>query len=596
MSPTKKRTRFNQIVMAYLRRVRKQLLFGVICIFGTTAMALVAPWPVKFIFDQILLDKPAPTWLGPLAGYLHGGSMIALVTLAASLVLVALLTGIFSYYQQFITSRLGYQVVHTLRGELFEHLQRLSLTFHNRARTGELMTKITSDTNMLKDVYAEYLLTFATHSLTVVAMFAVLLAIEWKLGMIVMLSFPVLFLLLFFVLRRVKRSARKQRSNEGKLASRVGEMLTAVSLVQAFGRERYERERFDEESALSMEESIRTARMEAAATRLVEIVTALGAAIVLVFGGLQVLGGWMTPGDLLVFAAYVTNMYKPVKNMARLSARMSKASASAERINDILEIEPEISDPPDAIAAKTLRGNITFENVSFSYDGGSQVLKDVSFSIPAGQRVALVGASGAGKSTIANLIIRLYDPTAGRVLIDGVDVRHYQRESLRHQIGVVLQETLLFGTTIRENIAYGRPDATDFEIVAAARNVYADEFIESLPEGYDEILGEGGSTLSGGQRQRICLARALIKRPGILIMDEPTSAVDAESEALIREVVRTQHKTTLLIAHQLYSVQDADHILVLKDGRLVEQGTHAELTRLGGYYCELFCIEQQAAA
>jgi ABC-type multidrug transport system fused ATPase/permease subunit len=596
MPATKKRTRFNQIVLAYLRKVRKQLLFGVICIFGTTAMALVAPWPIKFIFDHILLDKPAPAWIGPLAQHLHGGSLFALVALSVSLVLIALLTGIFSYYQQFITSRLGYQVVYTLRGELFEHLQRLSLSFHNRSRTGELMTKITNDTNLLKDVYAEYLLTFATHSLTVVAMFTVLLMMEWKLGMVVLLSFPVLFLLLFFILRRVKKSARKQRSNEGKLASRVGEMLTAVSLVQAFGRERYERERFDEESAQSMEESIRTARMEAAATRLVEIVTAVGAAIVVVFGGLQVMRGRMTPGDLLVFTAYVTNMYKPVKNMARLSARMSKASASAERINEILEIEPEIKDAPDAVEARELKGSITFENVSFGYDGGSHILKDVSFSIPAGQRVALVGASGAGKSTIANLIIRLYDATEGRVLVDGVDVRQYRRESLRHQIGVVLQDTILFGTTIRENIAYGKPEASDEEIAEAAREVYASDFIESLPEGYEEILGEGGGTISGGQRQRICLARALIKRPGILIMDEPTSAVDAESEALIREAVRRQGKTTLLIAHQLYSVQDADHILVLKDGRIVERGTHDELVRLSGYYCELFRVGQEAAA
>jgi ABC-type multidrug transport system fused ATPase/permease subunit len=295
-------------------------------------------------------------------------------------------------------------------------------------------------------------------------------------------------------------------------------------------------------------------------------------------------------------------MYKPVKTMARLSARMSKATASAERINEILEIEPEIRDAPDAIEARELRGEIVFEHVSFGYEPDKPILNDVSFRIPAGMRVALVGSSGAGKSTLANLILRLYDSTAGTVLIDGTDVRRYQRESLRREIGVVLQDTLLFGTSIRENICYGKPDATEEEMIAAAREVHAHDFISKLPNGYDEVLGEGGATISGGQRQRLCLARALVKQPSILIMDEPTSAVDAESEGLIRAAVRRVQagKTMLLIAHQLYSVQDADFILVLKGGRIVEQGTHAELTARGGYYCELFGLDAprggQAAA
>ena len=592
-----RRSRFNQIVLGHLREVRSDLSLGVLCILGSTAMALLAPWPLKLIFDHVLLSKPLPSALGWLAGLFSASHVMALAVLAASIVVISFGTGFFAYFQQFITSRVGYQIVHKLRGELFEHLQRLSLSFHNRARTGELMSKITTDTNTLKDVYAEYLLISFTHTLTVLGMFAVLLLLDWKLGLIVLSLFPVLFLALFHVVRRVKKSARKQRSNEGQLASRVGEMLSAVSLVQAFGRERYERERFDEESAQSMEESIRTARMEAAATRLVEVATAVGTAIVVVFGGLQVLRGEMTPGDLLVFVSYVTNMYKPVKNMARLSARMSKATVSAERIKDILDIEPEIQDAPDAVEARRLRGDIRFENVSFGYETGKPILNDVSFHIPAGKRVALVGASGAGKSTVANLIIRLYDASAGRVLIDGVDVRGYQRESLRREVGVVLQDTILFGTTIRENLSYGKPEATDEEIEHAARQVHAHDFIAALPNGYDEVLGEGGATISGGQRQRLCLARALVKHPSILIMDEPTSAVDAESEALIRDAVRRvqEDKTMLLIAHQIYSVQDADHILVLKDGRIVEQGTHGELAARGGYYCELFRLDEPPA-
>jgi ATP-binding cassette subfamily B protein/subfamily B ATP-binding cassette protein MsbA len=582
--------RFHQIVSGHLKAHGGDLALAVLCIVGSTVAALITPWPLKLVFDQILLDKPLPAGLEFLAAWVHGGSIGALAALAVLIVLIAFLTGFFSYWQLFITSRLGYQIVYKLRGEMFEHLQRLSLSFHNRARTGELMSKITTDTNTLKDVYSEYLVTFATHVLTVLSMFGIMLILNWKLAILVALTFPALSWALFHVLRQVRRSAKSQRTREGNLAARVSEVLTAVNLVQAFGRERYERDRFESESVLSMEESIRASRMEAAATRLVQVVSALGIALVVGYGGWQVLSGALTPGDLLVFTTYITNMYKPVRVMARLSARISRASVSVERIGEILEIEPEIRDAPDAMEARDLRGEVEFRNVSFGYEPGKPILKDVSFRVPAGRRVALVGASGAGKSTVANLILRLYDPVQGQVLIDGTDVRQYQRESLRREVGVVLQDTVLFGISVRENIAYGKPDAKEEEVQRAAREVHAHDFIERLPQGYDEVLGEGGGTLSGGQRQRICLARALIKRPSILIMDEPTSAVDADSEALIRDAVRhlQQGKTTLLIAHQLYSVQDADWILVLKDGGVVEQGTHDDLLRRGGYYCELF--------
>jgi ATP-binding cassette subfamily B protein len=592
------RTRFNQIILGHLKEAKGQVALAALSIIGFTLSSLLVPWPLKLIFDQILLEKPLPQGLAFLSGAIQPGSVAALIGLSVGILLIAFFSGFFSYWQLFITSRIGYRIVYKLRGEMFEHLQRLSLSFHNRAHTGELMSKITTDTNTLKDVYSQYLVTFSTHILTLAGMFAIMLALNWKLALIAAATFPLLSWALFHVLRKVKKSAKKQRANEGRLAAQVAEILGAVNLVQAFGRERYERERFEDESAASMEESIRAARMEAAATRLVEIVSAFGTALVVALGGWQVLNGGMTPGDLLVFSTYIVNMYKPVRVMARLSARISRASASIERISQILEIEPEIRDAPDAVEARELRGEVVFENVSFGYEPGKPILRNISFRVPAGKRVALVGASGAGKSTIANLILRLYDPQEGRVLIDGVDVRRYQRESLRREVGVVLQDTVLFGISVRENIAYGKPDASDEEIKQAAREVHAHAFIERLPEGYDEVLGEAGGTLSGGQRQRICLARALIKRPSILIMDEPTSAVDADSEALIRDAVRhlQQGKTTLLIAHQLYSVRDADLILVLRDGEVVESGTHPELARRGGYYCELFRLDAAGEA
>lgn len=595
--PARSHSRLHQIVFAYLRAVWRDIALATACIVGVSAMALLAPWPLKLAVDHVMLGRPWPAALAPLAGSLPGGAG-ALAALAAALLGIALLGGVFAFYQRFITTRLGYRIVYRLRSELFDHLQRLSLSFHNRAHTGELLNKVTGDTSLLKDVYTESLLQLSTHGLTLIGVFVVMLLLDWQLALVVATTFPLLFWALVAVLRRVRLAARRQRRHEGYAASRLGELLASVSLVQAFGREDYERERFEQESAESMEQSIRTARMEAAATRLVEVVSALGSALVLLLGGMQVLRGTMTPGDLLVFSSYVGTIYRPVRGMARLSTRLSRAGASAERIREIFAIEPDIRDAPDAIEASALRGEIRFDNVTFGYTPGKPVLRGVSFTVPAGRRVALVGASGAGKSTIASLVLRLYDPQQGAVLIDGTDVRRFRRESLRREIGVVLQEAMLFGASIRENIAYGKPDAGDGEIERAAREAHAHEFIVGLPDGYDEVLGEGGGTLSGGQRQRICLARALIKRPAILIMDEPTAAVDADSDALIRDALHRlqQGKTTLLIAHHLDSVKDADWILVLKDGRIVEEGTHAELVRRGGYYCELFRLGGGAPA
>jgi ATP-binding cassette subfamily B protein/subfamily B ATP-binding cassette protein MsbA len=591
-------TRFSQLVAAHLVGVRLQLAAALACIAGSTVTALVAPWPLKLVFDHVLLGKPLPETLGILGGLVQPASAGALLLLAATTVLLAFLGGFFAYWQLFITSRIGYEIVSMLRTHLLEHVQRLSLSFHTRTRTGELMSKLTTDTNTLRDVYSEHLVAFASQLLTVGGMLAVMLALDWVLAVIVAGVFPVVAFLLFRILRRVRRSAKAQRANEGRLAAHLGEILGAVSLVQVFGRERFERERFESESAQSMEESIRAARMEAATTRLVEIASALATALVVAVGGHRVLRGVMTPGDLLVFTAYVASMYKPVKTMARLSTRMSKASASMERISEVLQVEPEIEDAPDAIEARELSGEVVFDNVTFGYEPGRSVLRNVSFRVPAGGRVALVGASGAGKSTIVSLLLRLYDPQGGRVLVDGIDIRRYRRESLRRAIGVVLQDTVVFGSSVRENIAYGKPDATDAEIEQAARAVNAHEFIIALPGSYDQVLGERGSTVSGGQRQRICLARALVKRPSILVMDEPTSAVDADAQDAIHEAVqRVQDgKTTLLIAHQRSSVEDADWILVLKDGRIVEEGTHQSLVRRGAHYCDLFDVREPLAA
>ena len=605
----KERTKFQLLIRSHLREVKGSLSLAALCMLGYTMTELLAPWPLKIIFDHILLNKPWPAWLAWLHPLLqaeggfqqirnftsidHNGKVLAIVVLALSIMVLAAARGMCSYFQLFITSRVGFQLVYRLRRELFAHLARLSLSYHTRARSGELLTKITSDTSTLKDIFAQSTLEFGSHILMLLGMFGIMFVLNATLSLIVLATFPVLLYALFFIYARVKASARKQREREGRIASRISEVLRSVSLVQAFAQEKYEQERFETESNATLEESIKTARLEAAASRTVEIISSFGLCAVVFFGAVKVLDGQLTPGDVLIFTAYLTSLYKPLRQLARLSSQFSKASVSAERISEILAAETETPDLPNAIPASHLQGAIAFHHVSFNYSAGKSVLRDVSFTAQPGQRVALVGASGAGKSTIASLILRLYDPSEGAIFVDGVPIKLYERESLRREIGVVLQDTILFGASMRENIAYGKPNATIEEIELAARLAYAHDFIRALPEGYDTVIGERGSTLSGGQRQRICLARAFLKKPSLLILDEPTSAIDAESSALIQQAIAQvqRDKTTIVIAHHFSFIQDFDLILVLNDGAIVERGTHEELLRRRGYYYDLYRLQ-----
>jgi len=583
-------TRFRHLFLANLREVRGRLLFAALCTLGATAAELLKPWPLKIILDHVILDKPVPRALRALQGLFPAGKVPLLLEAAAGIVVIALLGGLFSYFQIFITSSIGYRMVYALRRELFTHLQTLSLGFHTHARSGDLLTKIAGDTNTLKDVFADSILKFTSYVLTVAGMLAILAAIDWKIGLIALATLPFLGYSLLHLYRKTKLSVKTQKRQEGKVASRMSEVLQAVPLVQAFARERYETEQFDAVTQETVRESIRVARLEAAATRSSEIITALGTAAAVLFGAFQVLQGRMLPGDLVLVVGYLTSMYKPIRQLAKLSTDFSKAMASAERISEILDIEPEIVDRPDALPAKGLRGEIVFRDVSFDYGDGRDVLRNVSFAVAPGQRLALVGVSGAGKSTIVSLILRLYEPQQGAILIDGRDIRQYRRASLRRHIGLVLQQSILFGATIRENIAYGKPRATSQEIEAAARAANADEFIRELEHGYDTVIGERGATLSGGQRQRIAIARALIRDAPILILDEPMTGLDGESEGKVREALDrlTAGKTSVIVTHDLQSVADADQVLVLDGGSVVDRGTHAELVERSGRYRELY--------
>jgi ATP-binding cassette, subfamily B, bacterial len=583
------RTRFRQVIFGYLRGAKASLALAALCTLGVTLTELLKPWPIKIIFDYVLLGKTLPGYLSFLGGLYDSGRTTFLVTMTGAMVIIALLIGAFTYLQIYITSRIGNELVYTLRRTLFAHLQRLSLSFHNRTRSGEHMTKIVSDTNTLKDVFAESALTASSHILTFVGMFAIMFFLDWHLGLVVLATLPLLGGTLYYRYRAAKASSRRQRKREAVIATRISEVMATVPLVQAFGRERHEQERFEAESTEYLEESIRNARIEAVATRSVVVIGALGTAAVVLVGSLQVLAGRMTPGDLLLFTSYVQSMYKPVRNLARLSNKYSKATVGAERISEILEVEPEIQDAPDAVEASELAGEVVFEGVSFDYGDDEGVLKEVSFAVRPGQRVALVGASGAGKSTLVSLILRLYQPHEGSIHIDGVNIRDYKLKSLRRQIGIVLQDSVLFGATIRENIAYGRLDATDDEIEAAAHAANAHDFIVRLEDGYDTVLGERGDTLSGGQRQRIAIARAVIRDARVLILDEPMTGLDVESEARIQEALDRlmAGRTSFLITHDLHAVANADLVLLLEGGRVVEQGHHDELLERSARYRRL---------
>jgi len=596
----KTQSRFRQIAWAHLHGVKGSLLLGALCTLGVSAAGLLKPWPLKIILDHVLGGAPLPPALGFLQGMLAQRRVTLLVAASASMVVIALSQALFSSLQTFISSAVGYRVVYALRREVFTHLQQLSLSFHNRARSGDLLSRIVADTNDLRNVFSDDILDFCSHMLMVIGMFVILFVIDWRVGLIAASTLPFLGYSLFHLFAKTRASSKAQKKHEGQVASRMSEVLMAIPLVQAYAREKHEAAQFDAVTAKTLREGIRIARLKAAAKRSSEIITEVGMAAAVLFGALQVLRGAMTVGELIVVVAYLGNIYKPMQGLAKVSSDFSKAMGSADRLAEVLDIEPDIQDRPDAIEARSLKGEIVFQDVSFDYGDGKEVLRGVSFAVSPGQRLALVGASGAGKSTIVSLILRLYERQEGTILIDGVDIRQYRRESLRRQIGLVLQQSILFGATVRENIAYGRPEASLEQIVAAAEVAKADEFIRDLEEGYDTVIGERGATLSGGQQQRIAIARAVIRDAPILILDEPMTGLDVESEAKVREALDRlmARRTCLMITHDLPSIADADQVLLLEDGRVSDRGTHAELVARSERYRQLYelSVEQPAAS
>jgi ATP-binding cassette subfamily B protein/subfamily B ATP-binding cassette protein MsbA len=579
----------HNLVWQELTASRRAIALAILSTLGVALVDLARPWPLKVIFDHVMLGRPAHGLLGDGLA-LVGSKPYIVVTLTLATVVIAALTGVFAYLQVRVTSRLGHVIVCRLRRELFTHLQRLSLSVHYRARSGEMLTRLAGDTQALRDTFTESAITLGAQVVTITGCFAIMFTLSWQLALIVFATLPLLFWNLFRLYRASRAAARLHRAKEEGLATHIMQALATAPLIRAFGRERYETERFLQRTGEHLAQSIDHARAEAVSARSVELIGAAATAVVVLCGSLEVLAGRMSPGTVLVFSTYLHSLYRPVRQIAKLAGRLSAASVSARRINDVLEITAEPEDPPDAIEAAHVRGDLLFDRVSFGYDPDALVLRDVSFHVKPGERVALVGGSGAGKSTIANLILRLYEPTSGSVRLDGIDIRQYRRESLRGTISMVLQDSLLFGATIRENIAYGKLDASDDEVESAARVANADTFIRRLARGYDTVLGERGATISGGQRQRIAIARAVIRNAPILLLDEPMTGLDRRSQARVQQAIDrvAAARTCLIITHDARTAAAADRVLVLHEGRIVADGRHGELLERSSIYRELF--------
>jgi ABC-type multidrug transport system fused ATPase/permease subunit len=559
-----------------------------------TAMSLAAPWPLKVILDNVVGTHKAPEWLAPFRSSLMGGHKMELAVVAGiATVLIAVLGAVASYIDNYYTESVGQWVAHDLRMRVYDHLQHLSLGYYDSHQTGALLSTITDDIKTIQGFASSATLGILVDFLTIIGMLGVMLWLEFDFALIAVALTPFLLLFVARLNRAVKRATHEVRQHQSDIVAVVAQGLESIRVVKAFGRQELEESRLYNVSHATVDAALKARQMKSLLSPAVTIVVALCTGFVLWRGTVLVLANVMTVGALTVFLAYLAKFFKPVQDLAKMSNTLAQTAVAMERVQTILDTHEMVPERPDAREPATLKGAITFDHVGFGYDPAVPVLKDINFSIAPGQLVGVVGATGGGKSTVVGLIPRFYDPGAGRVLVDGVDVRDLKVQGLRKQIGFVLQDTVLFRGTVRDNIAYGRPDASEEDIIVAAKLANADEFIARMPKGYDSLVGERGLTLSGGQRQRIGIARAIIRNAPILILDEPTAALDTESEKLVIDALDRLMKgrTVITIAHRLSTIRDSDKILVLKDGVVSEEGTHDELVARNGFYAELYRVQ-----
>ena len=557
-------------------------------------LGVMRPWPLKVVVDRVLSHKPTRVplfhqWLDAA----RFTNMHIVYGCCAAVLLIAVITGLTAYWYTRIIGNIGQRFVCDLRRELFGHMQRLSLRFHDTQRTGDLTTRLTSDIQSIQDFITNGVVVFCTNTLLLTGMAILMFWVNWRFALATLSVSPLMFWIVYRHKLLIKRATRKARASTGLLAALAQETLASIRIVQGLAQEDQIDDRFQAQSENTLQAFLESVRYQARIAPVVDFLSAIGLAMVMWYGARCVLTGQLTTGDVIIFFAYVNSFYTPMKAISRSANTFTKASVGAERIVEVLQHRSEVRDRKRARPAPQFKGAIEFRNVSFEYEAGVAVLSKINLSIAPGQKLAIVGATGAGKSTLVSLVPRFYDPTEGAVLIDGEDIRNYSLHSLREQISLVLQDSLLLSGTIRDNIAFGRTEATDEEICAAAATANADEFIRRLPGGYDTRVGERGTTLSGGQKQRIAIARAVLRNAPILILDEPTSGLDAIAERTVMNALEraAAGRTTLIIAHRLSTVRLADRIIVLDGARIVEEGTHAELLARNGRYAHLYRLQ-----
>ncbi|MBE6106214.1 lipid A export permease/ATP-binding protein MsbA [Anaerovibrio lipolyticus] len=564
-------------LLMYIKPYTRRLVAAVFCIIMAAGANLYLPWIIKDMIDKVLMER----------------DMYMLNLIALGILVVMFIRGVFYYGQSYLVSYVGEKVIIDVRSILFRKFQKMPLSYYDKQQTGTVMSYITNDVSAMQSAIVNNLIEMVTEASILVGSLVMMVYLDWRLSLLTLMTIPLVGYAMKIFGRKLKSSGSLIQERMADITSMLQESIAAIRVVKSFVRESYEIKRFDYQNVLNFQAAMKNVKLMSLLTPTVEFLAAVAVTFIVWFGGYEVVNGTITAGELVAFLTYAVNLANPVKRLSRVYGAIQKAMAAAERVFGVMDMDEQIKDGPDSKVLPKIEGKVVFDNVTFSYKEGQAALSNVSLTAEPGQMIALVGPSGSGKSTIANLIPRFYDIDSGSISIDGYDVREVTTDSLREQIGLVPQETMLFSTTVMENIRYGRLDATDEEIIEASKAANADEFIQELPDGYNTKIGERGLNLSGGQRQRLAIARAILKNPRVLILDEATSALDTESEKIVQDALDKLMvgRTSFVIAHRLSTIFNADQIFVVENGHVIEHGTHEELLAKDGLYSNLYNIQ-----